>query len=157
MFSFVMEVSEFYRMVIPPKREAIVDLGLPVFKGPTCLYGFGLLLISPLYTRPVLLSHTPALCSLNSSNREEGSCRAWEQPLWLCVRSSSRNKWFTCHLPCLLGQLGSYATDPSQCCSQPLCNSGRPSQCQSRSSSPAHSFPQEIHPCSPPSWEPGPA
>lgn len=128
------QAPEFYRMVTPPKQEETADQGLSVL-GEGAGTTVGVACSCHLHGTHVLLSHTPSLCSLNSSNRGEGSHRAWEQPLWSCVRSSSWNKRFNCHLPCLLGQLGSRAAIPSQCCSQPLCNSGRPSDCQRRSSS----------------------
>lgn len=127
------QASEFYRMVTPPKREETADQGLSVFNPHPHSQTSVACSCHPHGTH-VLLSHTPSLRSLNSGNRGEGSCRAWEQPLWSCVRSSSWNKRFTC--PASWGilapglQLPANAA-PNHCAIQ----AGHQSVCQRRSSS----------------------
>lgn len=51
-------------------------------------------------------------------------------------------------LPCF-SSLAHMVQLPGQCCSQPVCNSGRPSDCRRDHVLQHTRFPEEIHPCSP--------
>lgn len=100
---------------------------MPFFQGPCATVDVAC--SWPPHFAHVFLPYMQAVCSSNSDIRREGNCRACDRALWLCLRSSSWNKWFACCLPCF-SSLAHMVRLPGQCCSQPLCNSGRPLDCR---------------------------